>query len=417
MYCPNCRNQVADGVDFCPSCGTNLKQIQRQINPQTMQQPTYNQPQNNYQAPANNQMSSQNNYQPKSNKKSTGLVVLVVLIIIGIGVFLIFNGKGDSKNEMNNNNNTSTVNNNDNNNNDNNGNNTPIVSGDLTIATLGHVDHGKTPLTSAITKYFGTYVKEEDIDRAPEVKKNNVTFNASTVTYKTQNRKYLQYDFPGHADIVKGLLSGAVQLDGAILVVSTTDGPMPQTREHLLLLREIGVPRVVVYMNNCDQISDNELIGLVEMEIRELLNEYGFDGDKTPIIKGSTTKALEGDKSAEQSIKDLMSAVDQWINPLNRNEKTSSHKEFKASIYVLSKEEGGRHTPFFNDYKPEIVAANSTAKGTIKLPAGVEMVMPGDNVDITVNLDNTLSIKKGQYFQLKEDNKVIGVGVISSITN
>ena len=374
----------------------------------------------------------------------------------------------------------------------------------VNIGTIGHVDHGKTTLTAAITKLFGNYVAYEDIDKAPEERERGITINTAHVEYETEKRHYAHVDCPGHADYVKNMITGAAQMDGAILVVSAADGPMPQTREHILLSRQVGVPRIVVYMNKCDQVDDPELLDLVEMEIRELLGEYGFDTE-CPIIRGSALKALEGDPDAEQSIRDLMAAVDEYIpDPerdtdkpflmsiedvftisgrgtvvtgrvergtlklndeveivgLKETKKTvvtgiemfrksldeamagdnagvllrgiaredvergqvlakpgsvTPHHKFKASVYVLTKEEGGRHTPFFSNYRPQFYFRTTDVTGVIELPEGVEMVMPGDNVDMTVELIAPVALEKGTKFSIREGGRTVGAGVVSEI--
>ena len=375
----------------------------------------------------------------------------------------------------------------------------------VNIGTIGHVDHGKTTLTAAITKYFAKeFVDYANIDKAPEERERGITINTSHVEYETDTRHYAHVDCPGHADYVKNMITGAAQMDGAILVVSAADGPMPQTREHILLSRQVGVPKIVVYMNKCDQVDDPELLDLVEMEIRELLGEYEFDAE-CPIIRGSALKALEGDEAAAQSIKDLMAAVDSYIEApardtekpflmsvedvftisgrgtvvtgrvergvLNLNDEVeivglkettktvvtgiemfrksldfaqagdnagallrgiaredvergqvlakpgsvTPHTQFKASVYVLSKEEGGRHTPFFSNYRPQFYFRTTDVTGVIELPAGVEMVMPGDNVDMTVDLISTVAIEQGTKFSIREGGRTVGSGVVSEI--
>ena len=330
----------------------------------------------------------------------------------------------------------------------------------VNIGTIGHVDHGKTTLTAAITKQFGEFMAYDMIDKAPEERERGITINTAHVEYSTDKRHYAHVDCPGHADYVKNMITGAAQMDGAILVVSATDGPMPQTREHILLSRQVGVPKMVVFINKCDMVDDSELLDLVEMEVRELLSDYGFDGDNTPIIRGSALKALEGDANWEQSIKDLMAAVDEWIDSpvrdtdkpflmsiedvftitgrgtvvtgrvergrLNLNDEVeivglretrktvvtgiemfrksldyaeagdnagvllrginredvergqvlakpgsvTPHHQFKAAVYVLSKEEGGRHTTFFNNYRPQFYFRTTDVTGVIELPEG-----------------------------------------------
>jgi elongation factor Tu len=375
------------------------------------------------------------------------------------------------------------------------------------IGTIGHVDHGKTTLTAALTKYFSKEFRAYDqIDNSPEEKARGITINTTHVEYETDKRHYAHVDCPGHADYVKNMITGAAQMDGAILVVAATDGPMPQTREHILLARQVGVPALVVYMNKCD-IADKDLLDLVEMEIRELLTKYEFDGDKTPIIRGSALKALEGDEGelGKQSIVKLMEAVDSHIPQAVREldkpflmpvedvftitgrgtvvtgriergkikvgedveivgikatQKTACtgvemfrklldegqagdnvgvllrgtkredvergqvlakpgsitpHTQFKAEVYVLSKEEGGRHTPFFSGYRPQFYFRTTDVTGNLKLPDGVEMVMPGDNIAIEVELIAPIAMDQGLRFAIREGGRTVGAGVVSSI--
>ncbi|MBX2984351.1 MAG: elongation factor Tu [Bacteroidia bacterium] len=381
----------------------------------------------------------------------------------------------------------------------------------VNIGTIGHVDHGKTTLTAAITTVlanagFSEARSYDSIDNAPEEKERGITINTSHVEYQTQTRHYAHVDCPGHADYVKNMVTGAAQMDGAILVVAATDGPMPQTREHILLARQVGVPKLVVFMNKCDMVDDPELLDLVEMEIRDLLNFYSFDGDNTPIIRGSALGGLNGDPKWSQSILDLMKAVDEWIPIPARlvdqpflmpiedifsitgrgtvatgriergvinvgdavdiigmgTEKLSStctgvemfrklldrgeagdnagillrgiektdikrgmvickpgsvtpHHKFKAEIYVLTKEEGGRHTPFFNKYRPQFYFRTTDVTGEVKLPDGTEMVMPGDNVTITVDLIAPIAMEKGLRFAIREGGRTIGAGQVTDI--
>ena len=380
----------------------------------------------------------------------------------------------------------------------------------MNIGTIGHVDHGKTTLTAAITYVLSKkgYAQFEDysaIDKAPEERERGITINTAHVEYRTDKRHYAHVDCPGHADYVKNMITGAAQMDGAILVIAATDGPMAQTREHILLSRQVGVPRMVVFMNKCDMVDDEELLDLVEMEIRELLSEYGYDGDNTPIIRGSALKALEGDPKYEQAILDLMDAVDEWIpeptreldkpflmhiedvftitgrgtvvtgrverGKLQLNDEVeivglkdtqksvvtgiemfrkqldfaeagdnagvllrgiaredvergqvlakpgsvTPHKKFKAQVYVLSKEEGGRHTPFFSNYRPQFYFRTTDVTGIIELPAGVEMVMPGDNVEMTVELIAPIAIENGTKFSIREGGRTVGAGNVSEI--
>ena len=375
----------------------------------------------------------------------------------------------------------------------------------VNIGTIGHVDHGKTTLTAAISKLFSkNFMDYSAIDSAPEERERGITINTAHVEYETEKRHYAHVDCPGHADYVKNMITGAAQMDGAILVVSAADGPMPQTREHILLARQVGVPRIVVFMNKCDQVDDPELLDLVEMEIRELLGEYGFDSE-CPIIRGSALKALEGDPANVQAIKDLMAAVDDYIptpdrdtdkpflmsiedvftisgrgtvvtgrverGRLNLNDEVEivglkdtrktvvtgiemfrksldyaeagdnagvllrginredvergqvlakpgsvhPHKKFKASVYVLSKEEGGRHTPFFSNYRPQFYFRTTDVTGVIELPQGVEMVMPGDNVEMTVELIASVALENGTKFSIREGGRTVGAGTVTEI--
>jgi len=386
----------------------------------------------------------------------------------------------------------------------------------VNVGTIGHVDHGKTTLTAAITMTLAAQGKAlamdyGAIDKAPEERQRGITINTSHVEYETERRHYAHVDCPGHADYVKNMITGAAQMDGAILVVASTDGPMPQTREHILLARQVGVPYIVVFMNKTDQVNDPELLELVEMEIRDLLTEYGFPGDKTPIIKGSALKALEAakegkvDDAACAPINELMDALDSYIpeperetdkpflmpvedvftitgrgtvatgrvergtvkvgdtveivgmgsklqtvitgvemfrkmldqaqagdnvglllRGVQRNEiergqvlckpaSISPHTHFTAEVYVLKKEEGGRHTPFFNGYRPQFYFRTTDVTGTIELPEGVEMVMPGDNVRMTIKLITPIAIEQGLRFAIREGGRTVGSGVVSSI--
>jgi elongation factor Tu len=382
----------------------------------------------------------------------------------------------------------------------------------VNIGTIGHVDHGKTTLTAAITKVLASkgqavYKSFDQIDNAPEERERGITIATAHVEYETDNRHYAHVDCPGHADYVKNMITGAAQMDGAILVVSAADGPMPQTREHILLARQVGVPYVVVFLNKADMVDDEELIELVELEIRELLSAYDFPGDDTPIIKGSALKALEGDTGelGEQAIFKLMEAVDTYIpNPeraidkpfimpvedvfsisgrgtvatgrvergivkvgeeieivgIRPTQKTTvtgvemfrklldegragdnigallrgvkreeiergqvlakpgsitPHTKFKAEAYILTKEEGGRHTPFFNGYRPQFYFRTTDVTGIVDLPEGTEMVMPGDNVAVTVNLITPIAMDEGLRFAIREGGRTVGAGVVSSI--
>ncbi len=387
----------------------------------------------------------------------------------------------------------------------------------INIGTIGHVDHGKTTLTAAITmwsavKGFAEQMRYEDIDKAPEERARGITINTSHVEYQTANRHYAHVDCPGHADYVKNMITGAAQMDGAILVVAATDGPMPQTREHILLARQVGVPYIVVFMNKVDQVDDAELLDLVEMEIRDLLTEYGFPGDDTPIIKGSALKALEAaqagkaDDPACKCIEELLNAVDTFIpepqratdqaflmpvedvftitgrgtvatgrvergivkvgdtveivgmkdsgkqtvvtgvemfrklldqaqagdnigvllRGIQRNEiergqvlakpgTINPHTHFTSEVYDLTKDEGGRHTPFFNGYRPQFYFRTTDVTGTIKLPDGVEMVMPGDNIAMEINLITPIAIEEGLRFAIREGGRTVGSGVVAKI--
>jgi elongation factor Tu len=381
----------------------------------------------------------------------------------------------------------------------------------VNVGTIGHIDHGKTTLTAAITtilssRGLATAKKYDEIDAAPEEKERGITINTAHVEYQTVNRHYAHVDCPGHADYVKNMITGAAQMDGAILVVAATDGPMPQTKEHILLARQVGVPRMVVFMNKVDLVDDPELLELVEMEIRELLTFYGFDGDNTPIIQGSATGALAGETKWIKAIDDLMDAVDSYIplppRPVDQPflmsvedvfsitgrgtvatgriergrikvgeaieivglmeaplpstvtgvemfrklldageagdnaglllrgiEKTqirrgmvlckpgsiTPHTEFKCEVYVLSKEEGGRHTPFFNKYRPQFYFRTTDVTGEVELPAGTEMVMPGDNSALTVKLIQPIAMEKGLKFAIREGGRTVGAGQVTEI--
>jgi len=380
----------------------------------------------------------------------------------------------------------------------------------VNVGTIGHVDHGKTTTTAAITKRLAEKGKAEfvdyaNIDKAPEERARGITINTAHVEYETETRHYAHVDCPGHADYVKNMITGAAQMDGAILVVAASDGPMAQTREHILLARQVGVPAMVVFMNKCDQVDDPELLDLVEMEIRELLTEYGFDGDNTPVVRGSALKALEGSEADNKAIDDLMDAVDAWIPTPTRDtdkpflmsiedvftitgrgtvvtgrvergqlklndeveivgiketKKTvvtgiemfrkqldyaeagdnagvllrgisreevergqvltkpgtvTPHTVFDAEVYVLSKEEGGRHTPFFANYRPQFYFRTTDVTGVITLPEGTEMVMPGDNVNIHVELIHPIALEQGTKFSIREGGRTVGAGVVSKI--
>lgn len=380
----------------------------------------------------------------------------------------------------------------------------------VNIGTIGHVDHGKTTLTSAITKVlsqrgYAQFTAYENIDKAPEERERGITINITHVEYETDKRHYAHIDAPGHADYIKNMITGAAQMDGAILVVSAPDGPMPQTREHILLAKQVNVPAMVVYMNKCDMVADKEILDLVELEVRELLTKYGYPGNEIPIIKGSALKALEGDAESIKSIEDLMKAVDDYIpQPVRELDKpflmpvedvftisgrgtvvtgriergvvklndeieiigirdtkksvvtgvemfkksmqegqagdnvgilirgieradvergqvlaksgsVKPHTEFEAQVYILSKEEGGRHKPFFTGYRPQFYIRTTDVTGEITLPAGVEMVMPGDNITMTVKLITPVALEDGMRFAIREGGHTVGAGAISKV--
>ena len=380
----------------------------------------------------------------------------------------------------------------------------------VNIGTIGHVDHGKTTLTAAITnvlasKGMAQAQAYDQIDGAPEEKERGITINTAHVEYQTEKRHYAHVDCPGHADYVKNMITGAAQMDGAILVVAASDGPMPQTREHILLARQVGVPYIVVFLNKCDMVDDDELVDLVEMEVRELLSEYGFDGDNAPVIRGSALKALEGDPKYVDAINELMDAVDEFIpDPVRDTDKpflmsvedvmtitgrgtvatgrvergvvklgeeveivgikdtqktvitglemfrkqldfaesgdnigallrginrdqiqrgqvlakpgtVHPHTKFKAQVYVLSKDEGGRHTPFVSNYRPQFYFRTTDVTGVITLPEGTDMVMPGDNVEMTVELIAPIAIENNTKFSIREGGRTVGSGNVTEI--
>jgi elongation factor Tu len=382
----------------------------------------------------------------------------------------------------------------------------------VNVGTIGHVDHGKTTLTAAVTailaeKYGGEKKGYDQIDNAPEEKARGITINTAHVEYETENRHYAHVDCPGHADYVKNMITGAAQMDGAILVVSAADGPMPQTREHILLARQVGVPYIIVYLNKADMVDDAELLELVEMEVRELLSKYDFPGDDTPIVTGSALKALEGDKGehGEESIIKLAAALDEYIpeptraldmpflmpvedvfsisgrgtvvtgrvergvikvgeeieiiglkdtvktvctgvemfrklldqgqagdnvgillrgtkredvergQVLAKPGSITPHTKFHAEVYVLSKDEGGRHTPFFNGYRPQFYFRTTDVTGSIELPKGTEMVMPGDNIQMTVSLIQPIAMEEGLRFAIREGGRTVGAGVVAKV--
>lgn len=380
----------------------------------------------------------------------------------------------------------------------------------VNVGTIGHVDHGKTTTTAAISKVLASKglaqkVDFENIDQAPEERERGITINTAHIEYESETRHYAHVDCPGHADYVKNMITGAAQMDGAILVVSAADGPMPQTREHILLARQVGVPYIVVYLNKVDMVDDEELLDLVEMEVRELLSEYGFPGDEIPVVKGSSLKALEGDAKAEEQILELIKAVDEYIptperpvdqpflmpiedvmtitgrgtvvtgriergivkvgeeveivgikettkttvtgiemfrklldqgeagdnvgallrgikkeevergQVLSKPGSITPHTEFKGEIYVLTKEEGGRHTPFFTGYKPQFYFRTTDITGEVRLPEGTEMVMPGDNISVEVSLIHAIAMEPGLRFAIREGGRTVASGVVAEI--
>ena len=380
----------------------------------------------------------------------------------------------------------------------------------VNVGTMGHIDHGKTTLTAAITKvlseeYGGAATAFEDIDKAPEERERGITISIAHVEYETQNRHYAHVDMPGHADYIKNMITGAAQVDGAILVVRAADGPMPQTREHVLLARQVGVPNIVVFLNKVDMVDDEELLDLVELEVRELLTEYEFDGDNIPVVRGSALKALEGDDAAKAQILELMNEVDEYIveperdtdkpflmavedvfsitgrgtvatgrietGVLHVNEEVeivgitdtrktvatgiemfrklldegragdnvgillrgvgkeeiergqvlakpgsiTPHTEFEAQLYVLTRDEGGRHNPFFTGYRPQFYFRTTDVTGAVTLPSGTEMVMPGDNTEITVELIQPIAMDEGQRFAIREGGRTVGAGRVTKI--
>src|SRR3990167_4759753 len=336
----------------------------------------------------------------------------------------------------------------------------------INVGTIGHVDHGKTTLTAAITevlskKGLAEYVRYDQIDKAPEERERGITISIAHIEYQTQNRHYAHIDCPGHADYIKNMITGAAQMDGAILGVAAPDGPMPQTREHILLARQVGVPYIVVCLNKCDMVDDPELLDLVEVEVRDLLKTYGFPGDQVPVVRTSALKALDGDAKWEKTILDLMEAVDKSVpDPVREIDKPflmpiedifsitgrgtvvtgrvergkckvgeevergqviakpgsiTPHKKVKAEVYVLKKEEGGRHTPFFNGYRPQFYFRTTDVTGTTQLPAGTEMVMPGDNVNLVVELITPVACEKGLRFAIREGGHTVGAGAVTEI--
>src|SRR6266481_3805184 len=306
----------------------------------------------------------------------------------------------------------------------------------VNIGTIGHVDHGKTTLTAAITKVLGKtnpkvqFVAFDQIDKAPEEKARGITIATAHVEYETKNRHYAHVDCPGHADYVKNMITGAAQMDGAILVVAATDGPMPQTREHILLARQVGVPYIVVFLNKCDAVDDQELVELVEMEVRELLSKYQFPGDEVEIVgirdtqKSVVTgvemfRKLLDSGEAGDNVGCLLRGVDKESvergQVLAKPGSITPHKRCKAEVYVLTKEEGGRHTPFFNGYRPQFYLRTTDVTGVVTLPAGVEMVMPGDNVTMTIDLITPVAMEKELRFAIREGGRTVGAGVVAEI--
>ena len=380
----------------------------------------------------------------------------------------------------------------------------------VNIGTIGHVDHGKTTLTAAITKVqadkgMAKFEGYEDIDKAPEERERGITINTAHVEYETEKRHYAHVDCPGHADYVKNMITGAAQMDGAILVIAATDGAMAQTREHILLAHQVGVPRIVVFINKCDMVDDQEMLELIEMDVRELLTQYGFDGDNTPFVFGSALKALEGDPEYVAKIDELMNTIDEWIptperdtdkpflmsiedvftitgrgtvvtgrverGQLNLNDEVeivgikdtqktvatgiemfrkqldyaeagdnagvllrgigredvergqvlakpgsvTPHTKFECQVYVLTKEEGGRHTPFFTNYRPQFYFRTTDVTGVVTLPAGTEMVMPGDNVTMNVELIAPIALEEGTQFSIREGGRTVGAGMVTKI--
>src|SRR5437016_2146151 len=277
----------------------------------------------------------------------------------------------------------------------------------VNVGTIGHIDHGKTTLTAAITKAqaakgFGQFVPFDQIDKAPEERERGLTTATANAEYETGKRHYAHVDCPGHADYIKNMITGAAQMDGAILVVAATDGPMPQTREHILLARQVGVPAIVVYMNKVDAVEDKELLDLVELEVRELLTKYEFPGDEIRIIRGSALKALEADPGERGQV-------------LAKPGSITPHTKFQAEAYVLTKEEGGRHTPFFNGYRPQFYFRTTDVTGVCTLPEGTEMVMPGDNVQVKVDLITPIAMDEGLRFAIREGGRTVGAGVVTKI--
>src|SRR5437762_2693483 len=308
----------------------------------------------------------------------------------------------------------------------------------LNIGTIGHIDHGKTTLTAAITKVLAEgnpknhFTAFDQIEKAPEEKARGITISIAHVEYETENRHYAHVDCPGHADYIKNMITGAAQMDGAILVVSAADGPMPQTREHVLFARQAGVPYIVVFLNKAPIVDDPELLDPVELEVRELLSSYEFPGDEVPVIVGSALKALEGDAEATAQIAELLDEVRAGANVgvllrgvdkdevergqvLSKPASITPHTEFEAQVYVLSKDEGGRHTPFFGNYRPQFYFRTTDVTGTVRLPEGTEMVMPGDNISMEIELIAPIAMDEGLRFAIREGGRTVGAGVVAKI--
>src|SRR5436190_1246789 len=294
----------------------------------------------------------------------------------------------------------------------------------VNIGTIGHIDHGKTSLTAAITKYLALkgeaeYRAFDTIDNAPEERERGITIAIAHVEYETDARHYAHVDCPGHADYIKNMITGAAQMDGAILVVAATDGPMPQTKEHILLARQVEVPYIVVFLNKVDAVDDPELLDLVELEVRELLSKYQFPGDDIPFVRGSALKPLDEGRAGD-NVGCLLRGIER--DEIERGQvlaKAGSikpHTKFSAQVYVLTKEEGGRHTPFYNGYRPQFYLRTTDVTGAIGLPAGAEMIMPGDNVEMTVELITPIALETGQRFAIREGGRTVGAGAITSIT-
>src|SRR5437762_1529772 len=289
----------------------------------------------------------------------------------------------------------------------------------VNVGTIGHVDHGKTTLTAAITKVLGLsgrakFTSFAEIDNAPEERERGITIATAHVEYETPNRHYAHVDCPRHAHYIKNMITGAAQMDGAILVVAATDGPMPQTKEHVLLARQVGVPYIVVALNKADMVDDEEILELVELEVRELLSQYEFPGDDLPVIRVSALKALEGDPQWSEKLLELMEAVERGQVVIKPGT-TTPHTDFEAQVYILSKDEGGRHTPFFNNYRPQFYFRTTDVTGVVTLPEGTEMVMPGDNTEMKVELIQPIAMEEGLRFAIREGGRTVGAGRVTKI--